>query len=154
MLVVMHGCAVVAYTAYRFPSPSIETVQHASEFVKMMSQDAQHLVSMGTQKDARTKSEKWLAEAIKICTGSNCFQPLVMPNYHVFNLPDAMTEEQRALVAREYRRVLETVVSERRIEAVQMGVLFWLLPAILLALFGLAVIWIVEGFTRATSRTP
>ena len=155
VLAVIYGCAVAVYTINILPS--IETIQHQPKFVKMMSVDAQRLVSLGTEADLN--KDKWAKALAEVGGGvllehGKQLRTLVLPNGYAFNLEANLPEEQRSLVASEYRRVLETILFERRIASVQRGLLLWLSPVILLLLLGLAVRWISHGFTRDRSRAP
>lgn len=77
---------------------------------------------------------------------------LEMPNGYEFLVADDTTSEQTQLVARDYVRVLQSTVSERRIAAVGNAFLLWFVPSILVCALGLSVAWVLRGFKEGTSR--
>ena len=74
---------------------------------------------------------------------------LEMPNGHTFEVPGNTTPEQSQEVAKDYFRVLNSIVIERRLSLVLNALFAWAIPCIAILALSSAGRWIYRGFRRS-----
>jgi hypothetical protein len=161
----VYGCIVAIVASESWPR--IEKIDHRAHFIEGMSPEAQSVLrtsaklsqtqdALNAAIDARNLDnarELSLRVARMRIEAGWKGQPisLYMPNGHRFTVPGDTTEQQSQLLRSEYVRVLADRVQERRVTLIGGAVLWWLVPAVLLAGLGAAVGWIIRGFRASGS---
>lgn len=163
VLTAIYGCAVAAFTWLTWPD--VSSIPHDPAFLKQMSPDATLVLE---RPKTLPELERALVEAdraknpefarkldqqiVRLREGPKWQQsPIVlqMPNGHEFQVAGDTPNDLATLVGKEYVRVLQSVVSEKRFKAIGTAVLVWLIPAAIACALGLAVAWIIRGFLGA-----
>lgn len=149
MVSVVYGVLVAIYTWNSFPS--LETLKHEPGYLALMLREANEALKVEPRtlpKDKKAPTEMSLREFLILGERGpdKDVTPLEMPNGHVFSVAAHLTPEQKSSIAREYTRVIEASLWQKRINAVAFATAAWLVPIALLCLLGLTARWIYTGF--------
>ncbi len=130
----VYGAVVLAITWQSFPR--IEEIPYHISQLKSLSDRSLEILAGHTQPSV-AKNE-WESAPIV----------LEMANRATFTVPGNTPDEQSQEIAKDYVRVLNSIVQEKRLAAIQTAVIWWLIPCISVLALAWAIGWTYRGFKQ------
>lgn len=147
ILCVLYLCLVAALIVVLWPSP--ENIYHRQEFYDNLSQNSRVLI---------IQDENKLIESQPQIRGNSIgFIPdsaygigirVNMPNNHEIVFSSKATKEEAQNIAQEYWRLVEKKSSDDKKSILLYTSLLWVIPCLLLYIFGYLVGWVIDGFRK------
>jgi hypothetical protein len=132
----VYGAVVLAITWQSFPR--IEEIPYHVSQLKSLSDRSLEILAGHTQPSVAKNDPKWKSAPIV----------LEMANRATFEVPGNTPDEQSQEIAKDYVRVLNSIVQEKRLAAIQTAVIWWLIPCIFVLALGWAIGWTYRGFKQ------
>jgi hypothetical protein len=167
VLAVIYAGLVAIYTWTSWPE--VSRTAHHPAFIYQMSPEARAVIDRpktlaeleqaliaADRAGSVEKARGFAQEILRIRKRDNWEDaPIVleMPNGHQLHVAGDTKPEQTTLIGREYTRVLQAATTEAKMAAVGNALLIWLIPTLVVCVFGLAVAWVFRGF-RGGHREP
>lgn len=76
-----------------------------------------------------------------------------MANGYTMTVSSDISHTDKDLLAKEYARVLNAQLPEARLSAIGKALMFWFIPCIVIAAFGLLCRWVYHGFRKPPAAT-
>ncbi len=129
-----YGAIVLALTLQFVPG--VEDIPYDAGQLKHLSDRSLEILAGHTQPQSPKMDSKGKAAPIV----------LEMPNRATFEVLGNTPNEQSNEVAKDYVRVLNSIVQEKRGVAIRRAVIWWFVPSISVLALGWAVGWVHRGF--------
>lgn len=133
---IVHGAIVLAITWKSFPG--IEDIPYHASQLKSLSNRSLEILAGHTQSSVGGNDPKWKSDPIV----------LEMANGATFEVPGNTPNEQSQEVAKDYVRVLNSILNAKRLAAIQTAVIWWLVPCTSILALGWAIGWTYRGFKQ------
>lgn len=136
-----YGASVAVFTWSTFPA-GVETISYQESHLKLLSDRALLILGGRVQPSIPADSPKWARAPIV----------LEMPNGHRFEVVGNTTSGQTKEFAKDYLRLLNSILAQRRLSAVQTAFLAWVIPCLLALVLAWAAAWIYRGFKQGSNE--
>ena len=132
----VYGAAVIAITWQSFPK--IEDIQYHVGHLERLSDWSLEILAGHAQPSVAKNDPNW----------KNAPIVLEMENRTTSEVHGNTSKDQSQEVSKDYARVLNSIVQEKRLAAIQKAVIWWLAPCISILALGWAIGWTYRGFKQ------
>lgn len=136
MAAIVYGSVILAIAWQSFPR--IEDIPYHVSQLKSLSNRSLEILAGHTQPSVAENDPKWKSDPIV----------LEMANRATFEVPGTTPDEQSQELAKDYVRVLNSILQEKRLAAIKTAVIWWLVPCISVLALGWAIGWTYRGFKQ------